>query len=183
VRVIAGRFGGRRLTAPDTDGTRPVTDRVKEAVFSSLGPEVVAAEVADLYAGAGSFGIEALSRGASRATFVESARPALVALRANLEALGLVPPEAVVAATTVERWLDRPSEISFDVVFCDPPWPLGSPALEATLSLVAGRVSEGGAVIVSRRASDPVPEPEGLVIDTERRYGDTRIMRYRKEGP
>lgn len=183
MRVIAGRFGGRRLTAPDTEGTRPVTDRVKEAVFSSLGPEVVTAEVADLYAGAGSFGIEALSRGASRATFVESARPALAALRGNLDALGLGPPEAVVIATTVERWLDQPSVSSIDVVFCDPPWSLGSPALEEVLASVAGLMADGGAVIVSRRSSDAVPEPDGLVIDTERRYGDTRIMRYRKEGP
>lgn len=183
MRVIAGRFGGRRLTAPDTDATRPVTDRVKEAVFSSLGPEVVAAEVVDLYAGSGSFGIEALSRGASRATFVESAGPALAALRENLDALGLGPPDAVVVATTVERWLDQPPVSAIDVAFCDPPWSLGSGALEGILASVAARMSEGGAVVVSRRASDAVPEPDGLVIDTERRYGDTRIMRYRKEGP
>ena len=182
MRVIAGRFGGRRLRAPETAATRPVTDRVKEAVFSSLGPEVVASVVADLYAGAGSFGVEALSRGASQATFVESARPALAVLRANLEELGLEPPEAVVVATTVERWLDGAPAISADLVFCDPPWPLGSSALEEVLSSVARLVCEGGAVIVSRRASDRVPRPTGLLIDTERRYGDTRIVRYRKEG-
>lgn len=182
MRVIAGTYGGRRLRAPKGPDTRPVTDRVKEAVFSSLGPEVSGSDVVDLYAGSGAFGIEALSRGARHAAFVESGRDALDALRSNLADLG-VPPEAFdVEATTVERYLREPDDPRcVHVAFCDPPWPLGSPRLAEVLDTLAPRLCPGAAVVVSRRASDPIPRPATLAIDTERRYGDTRIIRYRKE--
>lgn len=180
MRVIAGRFRGRRLRAPRGPDTRPVADRVKESLFSSLGDRVVAARVLDLYAGAGSFGIEALSRGAASATFVESARPALAALRQNLEALGLGPPEAVVVPRSVDVSLDGAGAV--DLVFCDPPWPLGSEDLAGVLERVAGLLAEGGMVVVTRRAGDAVPAPSGLAIADDRRMGDTRILRYAKMG-
>src|SRR5262249_58893941 len=88
MRVIAGALGGRRLVAPRGAATRPTSDRVREALFSALG-DVGGARVLDVFAGTGALGIEALSRGAEHATFVESARPALAALRANLAALGI----------------------------------------------------------------------------------------------
>src|SRR6185369_7871918 len=88
MRIIAGRLGGRRLAAPRGSATRPTTDRVREALFSALG-DVTGALVCDLYAGTGALGIEALSRGARRAVFIESARPALAALRRNLADLDL----------------------------------------------------------------------------------------------
>lgn len=184
MRVIAGRLGGRRLRAPEGPGTRPVTDRVKEAVFSSLGPEIPGSVVLDLYAGSGAFGIEAISRGARRVVFVESGRAALSTLRGNLADLGIGPDEATVVATTVERHLaDPPEPECVHVAFCDPPWPLGSARLAELLELLVPRLCAGAAVVVSRRASDPVPRPVSLPIDTERRYGDTRIVRYRKEPP
>src|ERR671914_22179 len=89
MRVIAGRYGGRRLQAPPGDATRPTSDRVREALFSVLGPRVDGARVLDLFAGSGALGIEALSRGAAAATFVETAPAALKALRANLAPLAL----------------------------------------------------------------------------------------------
>ena len=88
MRVIAGRYGGRRLQAPPGGATRPTADRVREALFSILGARVEGAAVLDLFAGSGALGLEALSRGAVRATFVESAPAAQRALRANVEALG-----------------------------------------------------------------------------------------------
>ena len=179
MRVIAGEFRGRRLVAPDTRDTRPVTDRVKEAVFSSLGERVVDAEVLDLYAGAGNFGIEALSRGARHATFVESGRRALDALRRNLETVR-AGDRATVIPTTVERFLDESAGV-FDLVFCDPPWPVDTDALTKILHELASRLAEDARVVVSRRATDSIPEPQGLRIDAERRYGDTRIIRYAKE--
>lgn len=177
MRVIAGTHRGRRLRAPDTPGTRPVTDRVKESIFSSLGPEVAGAVVADLYAGAGSFGIEAISRGANRVTFVEVARPAVRALQENLAALSMT---GEVAVTEVDRFLARPGE-HFDVVFCDPPWPLPSAELQAILEKLLDRLSDEAVVVVTRRSSDPTPLPLGYLIEDERRFGDTRIIRYRKE--
>ncbi len=179
VRVIAGEFRGRRLVAPDTADTRPVTDRVKEAVFSSLADTVDEAEVLDLYAGAGSFGIEALSRGARHATFVENGRRALDALRRNLEAVG-AKSRATVIPTSVERFLEA-TTATFDLVFCDPPWPVDTEALTGTLERLVPHLADRALVVVSRRSSDTIPQPAGLRIDTERRYGDTRIVRYAKE--
>ncbi|MFP5332021.1 MAG: 16S rRNA (guanine(966)-N(2))-methyltransferase RsmD [Acidimicrobiia bacterium] len=174
MRVIAGTHRGRKLQAPDTADTRPVMDRVKESLFSSIAAEVPGAAVLDLYAGAGSFGIEALSRGADSAVFVESGRAALAALRANLATLGL---DAQVVAGPVERFVDT-DERRFDLVFCDPPWPLGSDAVAAVLSRLVPRLDPDTTVIVTRRTGDTPPEPAGLRIDDVRAHGDTTIIRY-----
>jgi 16S rRNA (guanine966-N2)-methyltransferase len=174
MRVIAGTRGGRRLTGPDTPDTRPVTDRVKESVFSSLGSFVVGADVADLFAGAGSFGIESLSRGAESAVFVENGRKALESLRRNLADLGL---EGTVVQADVAEWVVAPRG-PFDLVFCDPPWPLTTPSLAAILEDLTPSLAEDALVIVTRRATDDVPYPTGYAIDDERRHGDTRIIRY-----
>ena len=91
MRIISGKAKGKRINAPDTPATRPVTDRVREAVFSMIGAWVEDASVLDLYAGSGSFGLEALSRGAASATFVENGNRALEALRANIQTVALVP--------------------------------------------------------------------------------------------
>src|SRR3712207_4689268 len=102
MRVIAGRWGGRRLQAPPGDATRPTSDRVREALFSVLGTRVDGAHVLDLFAGSGALGIEALSRGAAAATFVDSAPAAIRALKANLDALGA---DAEVRRADVRRFL------------------------------------------------------------------------------
>jgi 16S rRNA (guanine966-N2)-methyltransferase len=177
MRVIAGTHGGRRLKAPDTSDTRPVTDRVKESVFSSLQSRVVDARVADLFAGAGSFGIEALSRGAASAVFVEQGRKALDALRDNLRSLGL---EATVERADVLQWIDRCVH-RFDLVFCDPPWPMDERTLTALLERLAAHLDDEAVVVVTRRSTDPVPRPVGYAIDDDRRHGDTRIIRYMLE--
>jgi 16S rRNA (guanine966-N2)-methyltransferase len=121
VRVIAGSAKGRTLVAPRGDATRPATDRVRETLFAILEPTLVDARVLDLFAGAGTLGIEALSRGAAHATFVERSAEALKALRKNIAATGFGDRAEVVAAsvpTYIERTLDGP----YDVVFCDPPF-------------------------------------------------------------
>jgi 16S rRNA (guanine966-N2)-methyltransferase len=176
MRVIAGTHRGRRLRAPGTPDTRPVTDRVKESVFSSIAARVPAGRVLDLYAGAGSFGIEALSRGAASAVFVESGREALSALRANLADLDLGSVSMVVPRR-VESVLDSLPG-GFDLVFCDPPWPVGTSDLESTLTRIVPLLAPDGMVIATRRASDPVPRPPGIGIADDRRMGDTRIIRY-----
>src|SRR5881409_2533008 len=120
MRVIAGRAGGVRLTSPKS-GVRPTMDRVKSAIFSSLGERVPGARVLDLFAGSGALGIEALSRGAASAVFVERAAPAQAALRANLEALGI---EADVRRADVRAFVRNVSEAgrTYDLVFLDPPY-------------------------------------------------------------
>jgi 16S rRNA (guanine966-N2)-methyltransferase len=177
MRVIAGTHGGRRLRAPDSIDTRPVTDRVKESVFSSLGGAIVGAAVADLYAGAGSFGIEALSRGAASVVFVESGRKALGALDANLTALGM---DATIVRSPVEGYVAS-CHHTFDVVFCDPPWSLPASELTMVLESLLPTLGAGSVVVITRRSGDEVPTPAGYAIDDERRLGDTRIIRYQPE--
>ncbi len=176
MRVIAGSARGRKLVGPDTRTTRPLTDRAKEGLFSALG-SVEDLAVLDLYAGSGSIGIEALSRGAIRAVFVENGRQALAALRRNLEVLEMVD-SAVVVGRPVETYLAG-SDDSFDLVFFDPPWELGTPSVEAQMVLVARLVTDDGEMVVHRRRSDRAPDPpEGWVKGWERDYGDSRLHRY-----
>ncbi len=177
MRIIAGSAKGRRLKAPATNDTRPSTDRVREAVFSSIGGWVVEADVADLYAGSGSFGLEALSRGAASGLFVEIGRKALMALRANVAAVRL---GGEIVEGSVERFLEV-SDRKFHLIFMDPPWPLPTTELELNLTRVDRLLHPGGEVVISRRHSDTVPDhPETWRVATDKRYGDTRIIRYEK---
>ena len=172
MRVIAGRYGGRRLQAPPGSATRPTSDRVREALFSILGARVVDARVLDVFAGSGALGLEALSRGAASATFVDSAPAALRALRANLAALGA---DAEVVRADALTWLRSASAGArqYDLVFLDPPYRQAE-ALGAALSGLLPAVLGPDALVVAesdRRA------PLELTIPTidERRYGDTLI--------
>jgi 16S rRNA (guanine966-N2)-methyltransferase len=176
MRVIAGRLGGRRLSAPKGLATRPTSDRVREALFSALG-DVTDARVLDLYAGTGALGIEALSRGAAHATFVDNARPALAALRDNLAALDLLGLTRVVAqpvarATTT---LDGP----FDLVFADPPYAAIAEVPAAFAALASrGALAKGARVIVEHASRDAAPALAGFAARPTRVYGDTAITIY-----
>ncbi|MDE3132450.1 MAG: 16S rRNA (guanine(966)-N(2))-methyltransferase RsmD [Acidobacteriota bacterium] len=171
MRVVAGRLGGRALRAPKGVATRPTSDRVREALFSIL-TSVEGAHVLDLFAGSGALGIEALSRGAAAATFVDSAPAAVAAVRHNLERLGLaaevlrMPALRALACTPV---LGR----QYDLVFLDPPYRLAS-TLGPQLSTALPPVLAAGARVVAesdRRA----PLALDLELLRERQYGDTLI--------
>ena len=168
MRVVAGEFKGRRLHAPRGAGTRPTADRVREALFSMLG-DVSGARVLDLYAGSGALGIEALSRGAASATFVERDRHALAALRRNLEAVGA---PAEVIPRDVERFLARPAG-TFDLVFCDPPYD-GAPAVAEVLAeALPALTAQEARIVTESDKRNPLLLPLPLMV--ERAYGDTRI--------
>jgi 16S rRNA (guanine966-N2)-methyltransferase len=174
VRVIAGRFGGRRLRAPPGRATRPTSDRVREALFATLG-SLDGARVLDLFAGSGALAIEALSRGAASAVLVERDRRAAQSARANLEALGLAEPEArlVVAPARVALRDASARGETYDLVLLDPPY-RRAPALGRELSEALGPLLADGARVVSesdRRA----PLELALALTDERRYGDTLI--------
>jgi len=183
VRVIAGVAKGARL-GPVPRGTRPVSDRVREGLFSSLGEAVVGARVLDLYAGTGALGIEALSRGAARATFVERSGPAAAAVRGNLERTHLADrgdPETVEVSTFLRR-TDK-SAGPFDLVLCDPPYELGSTELEVVLQeLSTGWLPEGPWTVVltrGRRSSTPVI-PLHWVVARRLGYGDSLVVLFRE---
>jgi 16S rRNA (guanine(966)-N(2))-methyltransferase RsmD len=170
--VIAGRWGGRRLHAPAGAATRPTADRVREALFAILGERVDGARVLDLFAGSGALGIEALSRGAAEATFVDSAPAALKAVRANLAALGA---EAEVRRADARVFLRAASRAGrhYDLVFLDPPYRLAERlARELSETLPAVLAPGGLAISESDRRS---PLDLDLTPTDERRYGDTVI--------
>ncbi len=180
MRVIAGRAKGHPLVAPRGLGTRPLTDRAREALFSALGEVVAGARVLDLYAGSGALGIEALSRGAAHVTFVERSRAALRALRRNLEAVGF---EAEVVAADVARFLRDTENGRYELAFVDPPYALSLASVEDTLRELEPLLVAGAVVVLHRRAGeDPPPAVSPMLLLTdERRYGDSRLWRYEKE--
>ncbi len=175
MRVIAGTAKGHRLTAPEGRRVRPTTDRVKEALFSSLQTRLPGARVLDLFAGSGALGIEALSRGAASATFVERDRRALQALRQNLDHTD-TSPRARVEAADVMVVLQRLAGDRFDIVLLDPPYDIEPESLAEVLASLAGAVADGGLVVLELGEHSEEPRwPAGLTPGRERHYGSVRL--------
>ncbi len=173
-RVVAGTAGGRTLQVP-ARGTRPTSERVREALFSRLEHlgAVAGARVLDLYAGSGALGLEAASRGAVSVTLVESARPAAEVCRRNAASLGLAS-RVTVVAERAERFVDRPVVAPWRLVVLDPPYDVAEAALATVLSGLVGALEGGAVVVVERSARSPEPGwPAGLRRFDERRYGDS----------
>ena len=177
MRVIAGRLGGHPLIAPRGRATRPTSDRVREALFSILG-ELSGARVLDLFAGTGALGIEALSRGAKRAVFVERDGRALQRLASNLEALGLQEDEAEVRRGEALGVLRRARACAetYDLVLIDPPYRRASDlGREISVALAPLLAPKARVVVESDRRA---PLELDLPLGDERRYGDTLIRIY-----
>jgi len=168
VRVVAGEFKGRRLRAPRGMRTRPTADRVREALFSMLG-DVSGARVLDLYAGSGALGIEALSRGAASAVFVERDARAASAIRDNLRALEL---DQAVRRQDALRFLAA-NEGTFDLVFCDPPYDSVPRIAEPLAERLPALLTQGARIVTESDKRMPLELPFELLA--ERTYGDTRI--------
>jgi|HubBroStandDraft_4_1064222.scaffolds.fasta_scaffold07850_6 16S rRNA (guanine966-N2)-methyltransferase len=178
MRVIAGRYGGRRLQAPRGRTTRPTSDRVREALFAMLG-EVQGTRVLDLFAGTGALGIEAISRGARQAVFVERDRGAIEAIEANIGALGLSGEQALIRREDVESALKtaRKRKETYDLVLIDPPYGRANevgPWLQAGLP---GVLAPGARVVLESDRRTPLGLE--LALEKERRYGDTMIAIHR----
>lgn len=176
MRVIGGEFRGRRLNAPQGRKIRPTSDRVREAIFDILGPVWTFQRVLDLFAGTGSLGIEALSRGSQDAVFVEQGKVALTVLRGNLKALGLKSRSWVLPLATKRgiAILGEKGE-AFDLIFMDPPYGKGS--VEQTLEEVAraGILAPTGVVVAEHSSREVIFPPLGLALAQQRRYGDTTV--------
>jgi 16S rRNA (guanine966-N2)-methyltransferase len=180
MRVIAGEAKGRRLKAP-TSGTRPMADGMRESVFAALGG-LEGLKVLDLYAGSGSLGLEALSRGASTALFVESARDAIVKLEQNIDATGLRD-RSEVEWGDVNSIIARPAPDRMDLIFVDPPYALPAAAAQAVLEalVMGGYLADDGRVVVHRPAKETTLRPLGLEIVWERDYGQSHIYVFTHE--
>jgi 16S rRNA (guanine966-N2)-methyltransferase len=184
LRIIAGRHRGRALEAPPGTAVRPTSDRAREALFDILahgrfsdGPAFLDAQVLDAFAGTGAFGLEALSRGARYATFLEKDRGARMALTANVAKLGETARCTVLGGDALKP--PRPTE-PCNLVFLDPPYheDLAGPALVALTR--AGWIAGDALIIVEVAARQAFPAPEGFDVLEERKYGAARIvfMRY-----
>lgn len=182
-RVIAGTARGIRLAAPG-EGTRPLGDRVKQTLFAILDPSLPGARVLDLFAGSGAGGIEALSRGAAAAVFIERDPGAVATIRANLARTHLDGPAATVVQADVLRWLagaSGPVAVPFDVVLIDPPYDRPEALRTALERLADGRlVAPGGQVVAKHFWRDRPLERAGLLASArERRFGETALTFYR----
>jgi 16S rRNA (guanine966-N2)-methyltransferase len=169
VRIVAGEHKGRRLQTPRGARTRPTADRVREALFSML-TDVSGARVLDLFAGSGALGIEALSRGATSAVFVERDTRAAAAIARNLEAIGVA---AEVRREDVLGFLDRAHHATFDLVFVDPPYDSASRLAAPLSERLPALLSEDARIVTE--SDKRMPLELSLPLLVERSYGDTRI--------
>lgn len=177
-RIVAGAAGGRKIAVPPR-GTRPTSERVREALFSRLDHlgVVNGARVLDLYAGSGALGIEAASRGASEVVLVESGREAALVCRRNVHDLGL-DARVAVSRSTVERHLAGAPPHAFDLVLADPPYEVGAATLAGWLAQLdgGGWLAPGALVVIERARRDPAPPwPESWLAQEPRAYGDTAL--------
>jgi 16S rRNA (guanine(966)-N(2))-methyltransferase RsmD len=187
MRIIAGAYRSRVLAAPDGMSTRPTSDRLRETLFNVLAPKIAGSRFLDLYAGSGAVGIEALSRGASKVTFVERAAPALKALRTNLAALRIETGFTIHSAG-VAAFLRGPrsNAAEFDLVFLDPPYD-AEEEYEATLALLggeaAGFLAADAIVIAEHRRKKVLEESYGAIGRTRvLKQGDAALSFYSRAG-
>jgi 16S rRNA (guanine966-N2)-methyltransferase len=183
VRVIAGSAKGRVLRPPRAAATRPITDRAKESLFGVLAPRIPAARFLDLFAGTGSVGIEALSRGAARATFVERSGPALPGLRHNLEVTGLAERAEVIGRDAFGYLQEAP--VPFDVIFVAPPqWHGLWPRAVTLLDREPGWLAPGAVAVAQHDPSESVPMDLAHLEPTdERTYGRVRFTFFARRAP
>jgi len=178
MRVIAGSARGQVLVAPKDRLTRPISDRVKEALFGSIGARILDARVLDLYAGSGAIGIEALSRGAAMATFVERGRAAVAAIRENLERTKLGD-RADVHAADVLAFLSSGTDLVWEVVVLDPPY--AERTLDLPLERLIPHLAPGGLVVVKHFWRTPMPSGLRLTPTRNRRFGETALTFLEEE--
>jgi len=177
IRIISGTYGGRKLDAPDNSRTHPMSERVRNALFNSIGAEVRGARVLDAFAGTGSLGLEALSRGAAHATFVERDRIAQKVLAANISAIGVENTTDIVR-TTVSNWLETYQGEGYDLILVDPPY---HDTQFSTVTKLFSLLKPGGLMVLSHPGRGEEPTKPGVVVVDNRSYGNAFLTFYRRE--
>lgn len=175
-RIIAGRFKGRVLDAPRGDETRPTSDRVKESLFSILGADLSDLYVIDIFAGTGSLGLEALSRGAKHAVLVEKEPAPLKSIRNNVDALGVRDQVTIIALNAMRV---VPSLPKADLVFADPPYALKELDDFVASIFLSTVIRPGGLMVLETAAKRLVQTPMNATLSDERVYGETKLSFYR----
>jgi 16S rRNA (guanine(966)-N(2))-methyltransferase RsmD len=181
VRIVGGTLGGRVLRAPRGSDTRPTSEKVREAIFNILGPLEPTDHVLDLFAGSGALGIEALSRGAAHATFIDSRKAAITAIQANVRDLGIEDRAVVFAGDAVgfaNLSAARRSFVPWRLVFADPPY-RSDLAARAVLAIPAACLAPDAVIVIEHDRRNAPPEALGSLLRTDqRRYGDTLVSFY-----
>lgn len=177
VRLIAGTYGGRKLDAPDRRSTHAMGERVRGALFNSLGAVVQDAVVLDAFAGSGSLGLEALSRGAAHCTFIEKDRIAAKIITKNCELLRVQSSTKVVGAG-LASWIDTNQDAQFDLIFADPPY---HDEQFSTVKKLFGLLKPGALMVLSHSGKGEVPVQTGIVVVDNRSYGNAHLTYFRRD--
>jgi 16S rRNA (guanine(966)-N(2))-methyltransferase RsmD len=180
VRVIAGRFKGRRLKAPSWDGIRPTSDKLRETLFNVLSPRVDGARVVDGFAGTGAVGIEALSRGAAHVTFIERDRRAAALVAANLQLCGQQRGYTIECGEVAMVLRRQPSDASFDLILLDPPYDIESSAVKTTLEAAARCITPDGLIVMERATRRTPDVPPALSHVRDITSGDSTLTILRR---
>ena len=189
MRIVGGKLKGRNLVSPKGEGTRPTSDRVREALMSflvdRLGSDLGGAVTLDLFAGSGALAFEALSRGASRAVLIEKDRSALQTIASNIATLGVTDRVTVVGSDALTTGLKRAHTLGpFALLFCDPPYRIDQGKVARALESLgrSGAIASGAALAWEHSAGGAVPEPAGFAQERTYRYGDTAVTLLRFYG-
>ena len=177
MRLIAGRFGGRIIEGSGTSRTHPMSERIRGSLFNIIGDEIEGATVLDAFAGSGSLGFEAISRGATLATFIERDRVAQSVISNNIKTLG-VEGEAKLVKAPVASWLET-SDQQYDIIFADPPY---HDLQLSTVFKLKKVLKPNGLMVLSYTGRGEVPTDLGVVVVDNRKYGDAVLAFYRKKG-
>lgn len=174
MRIIAGLYGGRAIGAPNTDMTHPMSERVRSSLFNQLIDNIKNATVLDAFAGSGSLGLEAISRGACEAVFIEKDRTASSIIEKNIALLG-VAEQAKIAKMNVRSWLNVNAGKSYDIIFADPPY---NNMQLSTVALLVGHLKPNGLMILSYSGRGEVPKLNRVIVVDNRTYGGANLAFY-----
>lgn len=177
IRIISGELGGRKIEAPDTGKTHPMSERIRNALFNSIAHDIAGARVLDAFAGTGAVGLEALSRGAHDVTFIERDRTAQQILAKNINALK-VEERVTIFRMSVDAWLKSNPEELFDLIFADPPY---DDTQFSTVSELFGLLKPNGLMVLSHPGRGEIPTKTGVVVVDNRSYGNAYLTFYRRE--
>lgn len=177
IRIIAGYYGGLKIAAPNNRRTHPMSERIRNALFNSLAGELADAEILDVFAGTGAIGLEAISRGAKHATFVDKDRTAQRYIARNIATLN-VGDKTTLIRTTTANWLGTKNPQLFDIIFADPPY---YDVQFSTVERLFGLLKPGGLMVLSHPGRGEVPSQAGVVVVDNRSYGNAFLTFYRRE--